>query len=256
MTFKPQINKNSQKLDENFKANMFNGDQLHRWDQLFLLQNRSKLEKQMKKLEQERKDLEQDQCTFTPKLCKASYNINREHYGDISDRLHVWAKQKEQRLGRERDMHTERELDACTFKPSIKRDVSAPGDNKIKHSLSTNTLQHCPWMIKGVENHFERIELAKRKQLEKEATFNKNTARNQWKPQITIPKEFRLLTDPNSPNRSMTPSKMQQQVVWFPQQRNKSTNNLWEHEGMDRSVNLDFGQAISQLHHELHNLDL
>ena len=36
-TFKPRINKTSHVLDEKFKSDMFNGDQLHRWDQLYLM---------------------------------------------------------------------------------------------------------------------------------------------------------------------------------------------------------------------------
>ena len=37
LTFKPKINKTSEVLDENFKNNIFNGDQLYRWDQLYLM---------------------------------------------------------------------------------------------------------------------------------------------------------------------------------------------------------------------------
>ena len=37
LTFKPQINKHSEKLDQNYQAKEFNGDQLHRWDQLYLM---------------------------------------------------------------------------------------------------------------------------------------------------------------------------------------------------------------------------
>ena len=37
LTFKPKINQSSVALDENFKNNMFNGDQLYRWDQLYLM---------------------------------------------------------------------------------------------------------------------------------------------------------------------------------------------------------------------------
>jgi hypothetical protein len=37
LTFKPKINKLSTQLDEQFKANVFNGDDLHRWDQLYLM---------------------------------------------------------------------------------------------------------------------------------------------------------------------------------------------------------------------------
>jgi len=37
LTFKPKINKLSAQLDEKFKAHVFNGDDLHRWDQLYLM---------------------------------------------------------------------------------------------------------------------------------------------------------------------------------------------------------------------------
>jgi hypothetical protein len=36
-TFKPKINKISEHLDEHFKQSVFGGDQLHRWDQLYLM---------------------------------------------------------------------------------------------------------------------------------------------------------------------------------------------------------------------------
>ena len=39
LTFKPLINKRSEKLDQNYQAKEFNGDQLHRWDQLYLMVN-------------------------------------------------------------------------------------------------------------------------------------------------------------------------------------------------------------------------
>lgn len=35
--FKPQINRVSQALDEHFRNTVFNGDQLYRWDQLYLM---------------------------------------------------------------------------------------------------------------------------------------------------------------------------------------------------------------------------
>lgn len=37
LTFKPKINKSSEVLDEHFKNHLFNGDQLYRWDQLYLM---------------------------------------------------------------------------------------------------------------------------------------------------------------------------------------------------------------------------
>ena len=40
--------------------------------------------------------------------------------------------------------------------------------------MSTHTLQDSPWLIKGTENHFERAEIARRKQLEKQALYSKN----------------------------------------------------------------------------------
>lgn len=37
LTFKPKVNKTSEQLNKQFKANLFNGDELHRWDQLHLM---------------------------------------------------------------------------------------------------------------------------------------------------------------------------------------------------------------------------
>lgn len=41
LTFKPKINKLSEQLDSQFKAHVFNGDDLHRWDQLYLMVHKS-----------------------------------------------------------------------------------------------------------------------------------------------------------------------------------------------------------------------
>jgi hypothetical protein len=41
LLFRPKINRVSQILDDHFKQQLFGDDQLHRWDQLYLMVNQS-----------------------------------------------------------------------------------------------------------------------------------------------------------------------------------------------------------------------
>ena len=78
-TFKPEVNKNSETLDQNYKANMFNGDQLHRWDQLYLMKDKYQLDKELRRIEKDRREAEIERNLFKPNVSTSRTNLNTSY---------------------------------------------------------------------------------------------------------------------------------------------------------------------------------
>jgi len=272
LTFKPKINKISNQLDGQFKANVFNGDELHRWDQLYLMKDKYNIDKEMKKQERERIEKENDECTFHPKLNTVSSRVFRDKSVTLAERTSAWKDMRDRKLKREKSAILEKEIAECTFEPAL---CASPG--KLATSRSASNLNDLSQMsIKGLDNHFEKIDRANRMKREVEARQEKFSGKS-WKRQITVPKEFQLTkrggsVSPYSRNYSVanldisTEEKIYKNVLFLENGRDASPqglrtrdlcNDSWISKNLEHSVTYDnFGSAIVKLHYELQGMDI
>lgn len=78
--FRPQINRISEALDEHFRKVIFNGDELYRWDQLYLMRDKYKIERELKRIEYEKEQLANSECTFAPNILSPLPGYDNQRY--------------------------------------------------------------------------------------------------------------------------------------------------------------------------------
>ena len=119
----------------------------------------------------------------------------------LPERASAWNEMKNRKLKRERSALLEKEIEECTFIPA----TLSPA--RLGASRSAVNLNDLSSGVKGLDNHFEKIDRANRMKRELEARQEKFSGKC-WKRQITVPKEFHLSKNmgslsPYSHSRSM-----------------------------------------------------
>jgi len=118
-TFQPKINKLSKALDERFKANLFNGDELHRWDQLYLMKEKYNMDREARIRQKEEEEANNKECTFHPQISSNSYRMYRDNSTEFAERAKNWKHNKERKLDKEREYRFDKEMENCTFQPEV-----------------------------------------------------------------------------------------------------------------------------------------
>lgn len=100
---------------------------------------------------------------------------------DVIERSKYWKNKVNEKIQIQRQSMEGKDLESCTFRPqlgkvlnSIFKKLSFVKEN-IKHSHSSNELLNPPTNFNkmGIIQHFERIDQAKRKKVQKEGLLNK-----------------------------------------------------------------------------------
>ncbi|KAF0984976.1 hypothetical protein FDP41_000015 [Naegleria fowleri] len=167
LTFKPRINEKS-KLIEGDKSQSVE-------ERITQLLNYDKKKRQI--LEEKRKEKdekEMEECTFKPNVLANPKTQSLQK--TFADRLIFWDKKRKAKLEQERKEKTLQELKQCTFKPAIDR-IKQEDLSKLENDSEPLGYEEF------VQRQIEARE--KKKNASKVINYGEN-----WKNEITIPKEF------------------------------------------------------------------
>jgi hypothetical protein len=194
-TFKPQINPKSRKLAESGGAEDGHAD---RGEYLF-----SKSMQRIKKLEAMREERDRQalaECTFKPKTISAPQHNMGNGYAveqgqqDVVDRLENWAKRRDDKIAKEREIKDSKETEDCTFTPQVDSNSVAivdgsfsprstgSGSGSVAASKSLNEDD-----VPGLEDFLRRQEKARI--LREQSKHVPHASGENWTPDSTIPEE-------------------------------------------------------------------
>lgn len=131
-SYKPKINKKSQKIDKN------KNETDHRWNTLYAQGKEKRIERERIRMEIEMHERKKEACTFKPQILQPSFAIDSHK---TIERLENWAKGKNQKLKEKKDKEIDKDMQECTFAPRL-----------IEPQHSTKSLSN----IKGVSKYVER----------------------------------------------------------------------------------------------------
>ena len=142
-TYRPQINKKSQKILQK------NPENKPRWDTLYSrgIEKQKEIEKNRTENE-EREEKEVLNCSFRPNILQPRSNVNPTQ---TVERLAVWAKNREIKLKEKKETEAGKDLKECTFMPKITEILNFP-----------ETLTE----IKGTSRYIQRGKMIKNSGLE------------------------------------------------------------------------------------------
>lgn len=142
-TYRPQINKKSQKILQK------NPENKPRWDTLYTKGREKQREIEKNRTEnEEREEKEALNCSFRPNILQPSSNVNPSQ---TVERLAVWAKNREVKLKEKKETEAGKDLKECTFMPKITEILNFP-----------ETLTE----IKGISRYIQRGKMIKNSGLE------------------------------------------------------------------------------------------
>jgi len=273
-SFQPKINKLSKALDERFRANVFNGDELHRWDQLYLMKEKYNMDREARQRQKEEEEANNKECTFHPQISTNSNRMYRDDSAGFAERASNWKKNKERRLDKEREYRFDKEMENCTFQPEV-NEISQRFRNSSFTGSSNNLNDISNLSIRGIDQHFEKIDKANRMKKELEARQERFTGKT-WKSQITVPKEF-LFHKREEPYGNYVreniyaqageplESKISKQVLFMERGRDhspqatrqrESFNDSWVGQHEITMQQHTFEDAVVRLHYELQRMEI
>mmetsp|Transcript_17199 Transcript_17199/g.19366 ORF Transcript_17199/g.19366 Transcript_17199/m.19366 type:complete len:546 (-) Transcript_17199:114-1751(-) len=268
LTFKPSINKLSHALDHRQKYTG-TGEAVTRWDSLYekgLRYNDNKERLREEKLVNEAYEFQKN-CTFKPQINRAV--IPKEGSTPQSERFAHWQSRRDERLMVEREENLSKCFEECTFQPNTKTPRKKVRDEGI------------PMRTKGIDKFLERQMQARTEREEINRIKNLNNG-EKWRHQVTIPKTFKFNTDKENvkqikalkkpitygssvspggsskkrnPNR-LSPNSNIEDQVHNPEMDRTRWAVYQDPNDIRLTEEMDYEQAVSILHNELHALDI
>eukprot|EP00741_Cyanophora_paradoxa_P020256 tig00021238_g19550.t1 len=196
LTFQPKIDANSAQMASASRPPVATHERLYHHVNEDVQRRRAELKAQ-------KDEAEVKECTFAPRTLK---NVpGMEHppggLGDHFERHMRWKAKLDERLDRQRREMEQREIAACTFRPSLEK---SPSDAVVS-AYEIGALALSPRSPKGgagsptggggkgVQEFLERCEVARRMREERKNV--PHATGEKWRPQGTRPQPFQLTTE-------------------------------------------------------------
>ncbi len=116
-SFKPSINKNSEKIAHRSRFSGYGQKKSSIWQSLYELdEHRRQKKEQLKREYADAQASLESECTFKP---KTSNTKKTEDPRKVIARLYAWGKMREDKLKVARDIESEKDIEECTFNPTV-----------------------------------------------------------------------------------------------------------------------------------------
>eukprot|EP00667_Euglena_gracilis_P008805 EG_transcript_8932 len=209
--FQPTLCPHSRELEEARDTQELAADGQFRHSRLELWEQYSR--RQQDRLAALRRDQEAKalrECTFKPATTSpaplAADPAGKECIGEVAERAQAWLQKREAKVRQQARAREEAEVHGCTFQPAL-----LPASGPRVASLEAPSVAD----VMGFQSFMARTQLARQKaELERRPEPG-----SRWKPEITVPKEFRLSHQQTKGRTApvvceVLPSTASEQLVW------------------------------------------
>ena len=197
--FAPTIDPISTEMDKRSKAHKEDGKPAERWELLYDLNGKKKVELEELKKQYEEEDFRKSDCTFKPQLVtKDSTNVAtkekiRHNVDGVQLRAMLWQKRKEERIKALKECVEDKQIEGCTFQPllvSTSAAQAAAVEKKEEHDKSESASTDAfVASMKSVEKYIEKQKTLRfqKEQTQKRAEQYAGSG-NVWTKKVTVPK--------------------------------------------------------------------